>query len=316
MRIINTDWYGRQPAARQIFRLLSKPGISLLAKTLPGRLSLMLTALLLAPVDSPPLGLLKHALLAEARAETAIIVQSTTSTKNAGLYDHILPIVKRDTGITVNVVAVGTGAAIKNAMNCDGDVLLVHSRAREDRFVADGYAERRYDVMYNDFVIIGPATDPAGIAGSTDASMAMKQIAQSKSIFASRGDDSGTHGKEKSLWKAAGVDQSAASGSWYRETGSGMGATLNAAVGMGAYTISDRASWGAFANKTDFSIMVEGDSRLFNPYGVMLVSKSKCPSVKTEAGQTFIDWLISAKGQQAIAGFRVGGKQLFFPNAE
>ena len=249
-------------------------------------------------------------------ADNAILVQSTTSTKNAGLYDYILPMVKADTGITVNVVAVGTGAAIKNAMNCDGDVLLVHSRKREDQFVAAGYAKQRYDVMYNDFVVIGPAGDPAGIAGGTDVTAAMVKIANSKSKFASRGDDSGTHSKEKSLWAMAKIDQAASSGDWYRETGSGMGATLNAAVGMGAYALSDRASWGAHANKADFKIMVEGDKRLFNPYGVMLVDSQKCPNVRSKEGQIFIDWLISEKGQAAIASFKLDGKQLFFPNAK
>ena len=251
-----------------------------------------------------------------ARADNAILVQSTTSTKNAGLYDYILPVVKADTGITVNVVALGTGAAIKNAMNCDGDVLLVHSRKREDQFVAAGYAKQRYDVMYNDFVVVGPAGDPAGIAGGTDVTATMVKIANSKSKFVSRGDDSGTHSKEKSLWAMAKIDQTASSGEWYRETGSGMGATLNAAVGMGAYALSDRASWGAHANKADFKIMVEGDQRLFNPYGVMLVDLQKCPNVKSREGQIFIDWLISAKGQATIASFKLDGKQLFFPNAE
>jgi len=254
-------------------------------------------------------------LVTPALADSSILVQSTTSTKNSGLYDYILPMVKKDTGVNVNVVAVGTGAAIKNAMNCDGDVLLVHSRKREDKFVADGYAKRRYDVMYNDFVVIGPAADPAGVAGMTDVGEAFGKIAKTKSSFASRGDDSGTHGKEKSLWKAAGVDQKSGSGAWYRETGSGMGATLNAAVGMGAYSLSDRASWGAFANKGDFKIVVEGDKRLFNPYGVMLIDSAKCPSVKSKEGQAFINWLVSDRGQKAIASFKVNGKQLFFPSA-
>jgi len=249
-------------------------------------------------------------------AESSIIVQSTTSTKNSGLYDYILPRVKEDTGITVNVVAVGTGAAIKNAMNCDGDVLLVHSRKREDKFVADGYASRRYDVMYNDFVIIGPADDPAGIAGLNDVATAMKKIASTQSFFASRGDDSGTHSKEKSLWAASGIDQEAASGSWYRKTGSGMGATINTAIGMGAYTLTDRATWINFGTKGDFSIMVEGDKTMFNPYGVMLISPEKCPTVKAKEGQAFIDWLISAQGQDTIASYEVNGKKLFFPNAQ
>jgi len=249
-------------------------------------------------------------------AEDTIIVQSTTSTKNSGLYDYILPVVKADTGVTVNVVAVGTGAAIKNAMNCDGDVLLVHSRKREDKFVAEGYAERRYDVMYNDFVIIGPAADPAGIKGLDDAALAMKKISATKAIFASRGDDSGTHSKEKSLWAAAGIDQEAASGTWYRKTGSGMGATINTAIGMGGYTLTDRATWINFGNKGDFSIMVEGDEDMFNPYGVMLISQEKCPTVKSREGQAFIDWLVSEKGQKTIASYEVNGKKLFFPNAK
>ena len=249
-------------------------------------------------------------------AQRSIIVQSTTSTKNSGLYDYILPKVKEDLGITVNVVAVGTGAAIKNAMNCDGDVLLVHSRPREDKFVANGYARRRYDVMYNDFVVIGPATDPAGIAGMRNVTAAFGKIAKTKSSFASRGDASGTHGKETAMWQAAGIDQLASSGKWYRETGSGMGATLTAAVGMGAYSLTDRASWQAYANKNDFKIMVEGDQRLFNPYGAMLINAEKCPLVKTNEGQAFIDWLISDRGQAAISAFTVDDKQMFFGNVE
>jgi len=251
-----------------------------------------------------------------AMADSSIIVQSTTSTKNSGLYDYILPMVKADTGITVNVVAVGTGAAIRNAMNCDGDVLLVHSRKREDQFVADGYAKQRFNVMYNDFVIVGPASDPANIKGKQNAAEALTAIANTQSLFASRGDDSGTHSKEKSLWAAAGIDQAAASGQWYRETGSGMGATINAAVGMGGYTLTDRATWINFGNKADFDIVVEGDERLFNPYGVMLISSEKCPNVKAAEGQAFIDWLISDKGQAAIASYQIAGKPLFFPSAK
>ena len=255
-------------------------------------------------------------LTGNAVADGTILVQSTTSTKNSGLYDHILPLVKQDTGLTVNVVAVGTGAAIKNAMNCDGDVLLVHSRKREDQFVAGGYSKQRYDVMYNDFVIVGPNGDPAEIAKMNDAVAALKKIAATKSKFASRGDDSGTHGKEKFLWKRTGVNQDASSGSWYLETGSGMGATLNVAVGTEAYTLSDRASWQVHANKSDFKIMVEGDRRLFNPYGAMLIDPVRCPSVNRDGGNAFIDWLISKKGQKAIASFKVDGKQMFFPNAK
>lgn len=250
-----------------------------------------------------------------AAAEPSIIVQSTTSTANSGLYDYLLPIFKEKTGITVNVVAVGTGQAIKNAQNCDGDVLLVHAKSAEEKFVAEGYGVTRYDLMYNDFVIVGPAADPAGIKGSSDATAAMKTIADKGALFASRGDDSGTHKKEKKLWQQANVDIKAASGQWYRETGSGMGATLNTGVGLGAYVLTDRATWISFKNKGDFEIVVEGDKALFNQYGVILVNKDKCPSVKLEAGQTFVDWLLSAEGQNAIRSFQLDGKQLFFPNA-
>ncbi len=247
--------------------------------------------------------------------EKSIIVQSTTSTKNSGLYEHLLPKFKADSGITVNVVAVGTGQAIKNAQNCDGDVLLVHAKASEDKFVADGFGVKRFDLMYNDFVIVGPPADAVGIMGSKNAADALKKIAAKSALFASRGDDSGTHKKELSLWKAAGVDPTTGSGKWYRETGSGMGATLNAGVGMGAYVLTDRATWIAFKNKGDFKIAVEGDKSLFNQYGVILVNKAKCPSVKVDLGQTFVDWLISAKGQTAIKGYQQNGQQLFFPNA-
>lgn len=249
-------------------------------------------------------------------ADRSIIVQSTTSTKNSGLYDHLLPKFKAATGITVNVVAVGTGQAIKNARNCDGDVLLVHAKPSEEKFVASGHGVRRFDLMYNDFVIVGPPSDPAKIAGSRDAAAALKKIAAAKALFASRGDDSGTHKKEKRLWHSAGVDPETGSGKWYRETGSGMGATLNAGVGMGAYVMTDRATWIAFKNKGDFRISVEGDKILFNQYGVILVNKDKCPSVKAPLGQTFVDWLISKNGQQAIAGYKKAGQQLFFPNAK
>jgi len=223
--------------------------------------------------------------------------------------------VKKDIGVTANVVAVGTGQAIRNARNCDGDVLLVHAKPAEEKFIADGFGVSRADLMYNDFVIVGPPSDPAGVAGMEDAEAALKKIAETKALFASRGDDSGTHKKETRLWKAAGVDPTSASGKWYRETGSGMGATLNAGVGMGAYVLTDRATWLAFKNKGDFKIAVEGDEDLFNQYGVILVSEAKCPSVKSKLGQQFIDWLLSEQGQSAIRAYQVGGEQLFFPNA-
>jgi len=244
-----------------------------------------------------------------------IVVQSTTSTQNSGLFDYILPMFTEETGIEVRVVAVGTGQAIKNAMNGDGDVLFVHAKPAEEKFVAEGHGVRRDDVMYNDFVIVGPAADPAGIGGGHDAITALQKIAVSKATFTSRGDDSGTHKKELRLWQAAGLDPQEASGTWYRETGSGMGTTLNAAVGMDAYSLTDRATWIAFNNKANHEIVVEGDDRLFNQYGVILVNPEKHANVNAELGQRFIDWLLSPEGQKAIASYKVDGQQLFFPNA-
>jgi tungstate transport system substrate-binding protein len=250
-----------------------------------------------------------------ARAGEAIVMQSTTSTQNSGLLDHVLPLFTAESGVEVRVVAVGTGQALRNARNGDGDVLLVHAKPAEEAFVADGYGVERFDLMYNDFVIVGPAHDPAGVHGSRDVHDALARIARSGATFASRGDDSGTHNKEMRLWRAAGLDPAMASGRWYRETGSGMGATLNVAVGMGAYTMSDRATWIAFANKAGHVIHVEGDERLFNQYGVILVSPQKHPHVEARAGQALIDWLTGPRGQAAIAGYRIDGQQLFFPNA-
>ncbi len=247
--------------------------------------------------------------------EHAVTLASTTSTENSGLLAHLLPRFTRATGIEVRVIAVGTGQALRIARNGDADVLLVHHRASEERFVAEGFGVKRHDVMYNDFVVVGPGTDPAGVRGRTDAAQALAGIADSKSIFASRGDDSGTHKKERDLWAAAGIDPLEASGTWYRETGSGMGATLNAAAGMGAYALADRATWLAFRNKGDLEVLVEGDTRLFNPYGVILVNPAKHPHVNARDGQAFIDWLVSEPGQSAIAAFRVDGRQLFFPSA-
>ena len=244
-----------------------------------------------------------------------IVVQSTTSTQNSGLFDHLLPVFTQKTGIEVRVVAVGTGQAIKNAQNCDGDVLFVHAKPAEEKFVADGYGVKRSDVMYNDFVVVGPSSDPAGVAGSKDITGSLARIKQAAAPFASRGDDSGTHKAELALWQAAGIDPAADSGAWYRETGSGMGATLNTAVGMNAYALTDRATWIAFGNKGDFKIAVEGDERMFNQYGVILVSPQKCPSVKADLGQAFIDWVLSDDGQQAIADYKQNDQQLFFPNA-
>ena len=244
-----------------------------------------------------------------------IVVQSTTSTQNSGLYEHILPMFAEKTGIEVRVVAVGTGQAIRNAANGDGDVLLVHARAAEEQFVAEGYGVARFDVMHNDFVVVGPRADPAGVAGMTDAVAALAKIAQAEALFASRGDDSGTHKAELGLWKEAGVDVQAASGGWYRETGSGMGTTLNTGIGMGAYVMTDRATWISFGNKGAHRIVVEGDPKLFNQYGIILVNPERHPNVRAELGRRFVDWVLSGKGQAAIASFTVDGQQLFFPNA-
>ncbi|MEO9523029.1 substrate-binding domain-containing protein [Marinobacter alexandrii] len=264
---------------------------------------------------------MKHLIICAALALSShtfadtIIVQSTTSTKNSGLYDYLLPIVKSATGIQVNVVAVGTGQAIKNAMRCDGDVLLVHAKSAEEKFVADGFGEYRHDLMYNDFVIVGPQADPANVAGASDVIDALRRISQAGAKFASRGDDSGTHKKERALWQEAGIDPVKGSGRWYLETGSGMGATLNTGVGLSAYVLTDRATWITFANKQDAVITFEGDPTLFNQYGVIPVSAKKCPNVNQDAAETFARWLLSDTGQAAIAAYQVDGKQLFFPNA-
>jgi tungstate transport system substrate-binding protein len=256
--------------------------------------------------------------LAPAHSQTAkfIIVQSTTSTENSGLFKHILPMFTRKTGIEVRVVAVGTGHAIKNASNGDGDVLFVHDKPSEEKFVAEGDGVKRFDVMYNDFVVAGPAKDPAKIAGSKDVVAAFKMIADAKAPFVSRGDDSGTHKAELRLWKDAGVDAKATSGTWYREAGSGMGATIKASVGMGAYVFTDRATWSSFKNRSDYKIVVEGDNKLFNQYGIILVNPAKHPNVKKSEGQAFIDWVLSPEGQNAIKSFQINGEQQFFPNAD
>lgn len=243
-----------------------------------------------------------------------VLLQSTTSTKNSGLYDHLLPKFEDATGIRVNVVAVGTGQAIKNAANCDGDVLIVHAKSAEDAFVAEGGGIERFDLMFNDFIIVGPAHDPAGVNGMTDVSAALQAI-EAQALFASRGDDSGTHKKEVALWDAAGIDPTSASGTWYRETGSGMGATLNTGVGMEAYVLTDRATWITFGNKLDFVIHVEGDAALFNQYGIIQVNPDRCPKVNAEDAKHFVDWLLSDDGQSAIAAYEVEDQQLFFPNA-
>ncbi len=245
----------------------------------------------------------------------AILLQSTTSTANSGLYDYLLPHFTQASGIVVHVVAVGTGQAIRNAQNCDGDVLLVHATDAELRFVADGFGEARHDVMYNDFVIVGPANDPAGLRDQQTAIEALQAIAASEAVFASRGDNSGTHKKERQLWELTVKPPHAADNRWYRETGSGMGATLNIAVGMQAYTLTDRATWLNFGNRQSHEILYQGDAALFNQYGVIAVDPKHCSNVEIDASREFIDWLTGDAGQQLIEKYQVDGQQLFFPNA-
>ena len=242
-----------------------------------------------------------------------VLVQSTTSTQNSGLYAYILPIATEALGLDIRVVAVGTGQALGNAERCDGDMLIVHARAAEEEFVSAGFGLARYDLMYNDFVLVGPATDPANVAEATGIADALARIAIAEVPFASRGDDSGTHKKELSLWDGI-ADVAAASGDWYRETGSGMGATLNLAVGMGAYTLTDRATWLAFENRGSHVILNEGDAALFNQYGVVPVNPAHCPNANAIGAQAFTEWLLG-DGQAVIAAFEVDGQQLFFPNA-
>ena len=246
--------------------------------------------------------------------QPAITVASTTSTQNSGLFDYLLPKITADTGIEVRVVAVGTGQAIRLATNGDADVLLVHHPASEKKFVADGFGMARHPVMHNDFVLVGPADDPAGVRGMTDIAAALQSVADAEHVFVSRSDDSGTHKKELELWAAAGVDPSPASGEWYRESGSGMGATLNVASSMAGYTLTDRASWVSFGNKGELDILVEGDERLHNPYSAIVVNPERHPHVRAREAQIFVDWLTSARGQAAIDAFRIDGEQLFFPD--
>ena len=247
--------------------------------------------------------------------ERSIVVASTTSTEDSGLFGYLLPIFKEKTGIEVKVVAQGTGQALDTARRGDADVVFVHAKAQEEKFLAEGFGVKRFDVMYNDFVLIGPKSDPAGVKGK-DIETALRTIETKAAPFVSRGDRSGTHTAELALWKQAGVDLATSKGAWYREIGQGMGAALNMASAMGAYVLSDRGTWISFGNKGDLAIVVEGDKRLFNQYGVMLVNPQRFPHVKKELGQAFIDWLISGDGQAAIAGYRINGQQLFFPDAE
>lgn len=259
--------------------------------------------------------LINLAMPERAAAGETIIIQSTTSTQNSGLLNYILPIFEKSSGIKVHVVAVGTGQALKNARNGDGDVLLVHAKSAELKFIKQGFGVERFDLMFNDFVIIGPSSDPAKVHGEKDITVAFNKIFKSKAIFISRGDDSGTHKKEMQLWQAAKLAPAKQRSSWYRESGSGMGASLNIAAGMNGYIMSDRATWISFKNKSNLKIHVEGDKRLFNQYGVILVNPAKHKNVKAKAGQAFINWLIGEEGQATIKSFKVGGKQLFFPNA-
>jgi tungstate transport system substrate-binding protein len=258
-------------------------------------------------------------LVAPVRAQDAsdksIVVASTTSTQDSGLFGHILPLFKRKTGISVRVVALGTGRALDAARRGDADVVFVHAKSAEEKFLSEGHGVKRYPVMYNDFVLIGPKSDPAGIKGTKDITAALKEIMTKNASFISRGDRSGTHIAEINLWKAAGIDIDKEKGPWYQEIGQGMGAALTNAAASEAYVLSDRGTWLSFRNKSDLVIEVEGDKRLFNQYGVMLVNPTKHPNVQKEAGQAFIDWLISPEGQKAIADYKINGEQLFYPDA-
>lgn len=247
--------------------------------------------------------------------DRSIIVASTTSTQDSGLFSHILPLFKATSGIDVKVIAQGTGQALDTARRGDADVAFVHAKAQEEKFVAEGFGVKRFEVMYNDFILVGPKSDPARIKGTKDILAALKAIGASQSPFVSRGDKSGTHVAELALWKSAGLDPAASKPAWYREIGQGMGAALNTSAAMGAYVLADRGTWISFKNKSDLEIVVEGDRALFNQYGVILVSPGKHPHVKKAEGQAFIDWLISPQGQGAIAAYKIEGQQLFFPNA-
>src|SRR6478735_7812101 len=250
-----------------------------------------------------------------ARAEErSIVVASTTSTQDSGLFGYLLPIFKARTGIEVKVIAQGTGQALDTARRGDADVVFVHAKAQEEKFVAEGNGVKRNPVMYNDFIIVGPKNDPAGIKGK-DVVAALKTIKDKQANFISRGDRSGTHSAELNLWKEAGIDIAKDKGPWYKEIGQGMGAALNTASASNAYVLADRGTWIAFKNRGELDIAVQGDKRLFNQYGVMLVNPAKHPHVKKEPGQAFIDWLVSAAGQKAIADYKIEGQQLFFPNA-
>jgi tungstate transport system substrate-binding protein len=260
------------------------------------------------------LGLLAGALPTQAQ-DKSIVVASTTSTQDSGLFGHILPMFKAKTGMDVKVVAQGTGQALDTARRGDADVVFVHAKAQEEKFVEEGFGMKRQEVMYNDFILVGPKADPAGVKGGKDVVAALKTVYEKESPFVSRGDKSGTHSAELALWKAAGLDPAGAKPAWYKEIGQGMGAALNTASAMGAYVLADRGTWISFKNKGDLEIAVQGDKKLFNQYGIILVNPAKHPQVKKDLGQAFIDWVVSAEGQSAIAAYKIDGQQLFFPNA-
>ena len=275
----------------------------------PRRLFLATAAIILSGLSAP-------ALAQDKSQEKSIVVSSTTSTTDSGLFTHILPLFKAKTGIDVKVVSQGTGQALDTGRRGDADVVFVHARSQEEKFVADGFGVKRFPVMYNDFILIGPKSDPAGIKGGKGVVAALKTIKDKAAPFISRGDKSGTHSAELNLWKVAGVDIAGADkGPWYKEIGQGMGAALNTASASNAYVLGDRGTWLSFKNRGDLDIVVEGDNKLFNQYGVILVNPEKHPSVKKEFGQAFIDWIVSSEGQKAIADYKINGNQLFFPNA-
>jgi tungstate transport system substrate-binding protein len=250
-----------------------------------------------------------------AAQDKSIVVASTTSTQDSGLFDYLLPLFKAKTGVDVKVIAQGTGQALDTARRGDADVVFVHAKAQEQKFLDEGFGVKRYDVMYNDFVLIGPKGDPAGIKGTKDIAAAFEAIRAKQAPFVSRGDKSGTHSAELKLWKEAGIDIDTAKGEWYRDIGQGMGAALNTAGAMNAYVLSDRGTWLSFKNRGELEVVVEGDKRLFNQYGVMLVNPEKFSTVKADLGQSLIDYLVSAEGQKAISEYKIDGQQLFFPNA-
>jgi tungstate transport system substrate-binding protein len=250
-----------------------------------------------------------------AQAQKFITVASTTSTEQSGLFKHLLPIFEKKTGIEVRVVALGTGQSLDMGKRGDADVVFVHARSLEEKFITEGYGVKRYPVMYNDFVLVGPKSDPAKVAGGKDITAALKKIKASSAPFVSRGDRSGTHNAELRLWKQAGIDIAKEKGPWYRDTGQGMGPALNSASSMNGYILTDRGTWISFKNRGDLTIVMEGDKRLFNQYGVILVNPKKHKHVKKDMGQAFINWIVSPEGQKAIAGYKIGSDQLFFPNA-